>query len=383
VTARVLIRTTALALLPWLVAPASGQTPSSNPDFTALEQRLIEVVQQNDRSAMEKMLSPEFVLRANPDVDRQTWIDNALKYCWGDRADITDLEVRPSGRMAVVTFVLTFYTNPVTCESQTNGSLITDVWTAADGGWLLLVRHAAPLTAGADVIQQQFAKLPEPPPLVEGTGELSFVSTGGNSETQTLGTRGSLIWRPGAWTTELKAGFVNATTDGVRSARSLNAEVRESRRLTPRTELYGHGGYRRDLFAGIENRFSVDGGLAFLVLEPEPQSLKLDAGVGYVHEDRLDEPASRFAAATAGADYRWTINDRSALSDTFGFTANLEDGNDWRYSNVLALTVELNSTFALKLSHAANFLNEPVDGFEKLDTITSVALVTTFERKAR
>jgi putative salt-induced outer membrane protein len=382
--ARMLVRlaTFVTTLLVSAVVPVVAQSADA-PEFVALERTLADAIHEKDLTTLERLLAPGFVMRGNPDVSRETWVENALKYCWGDRSDITDLADRPSTGMAVVTFVLTFYTNPVTCEDQTNASLITDIWALRDGNWQLLVRHSAPLAdAGADVIAQQFATIPEPPALLEGQGELSFVSTGGNSETQTLGTSGSLIWRPGKWTTSVKAAFVDAETDGIRSARSLTAELRESRQLSPRMELYGHGSYRRDLFAGIENRYTVDGGVAFLLLDEAPHSLKIDVGAGYVYEDRLTEPVSRFAAATAGADYQWTINDRSVLSDTFGFTANLQEGDDWRYSNLLSLTVELNRTFALKLSHTANYLNQPVAGFEKLDTITSFSLVTTFKRRA-
>ena len=365
--------------------PAAGQPPAADAaELAALERALADGLHRKDRAALEELLAPGFVLRGNPDVNRPTWLDNAIRYCWGDRSDIANLQVRPSGETAVVTLALTFYTNPLTCEPQTNASLITDVWTRIDARWRLLVRHSAPLAPeGVDVIQQQFGKVPEPPPALEATAELSFVSTGGNSDTRTLGTGGALALRRLAWTTAATAAFVSAETDGVSSARSLVVDLRESYRFSPRAELYGRGGYRRDLFAGIESRVTVDGGIAFVLLGAAPHELRVDTGVGAVHEDRLEEPISRFAAATVAGDYKWTISARSMLTDKATFTASLEDAADWRLSNGLALTVDLNRMFALKLSHTANYLNQPVAGFRKLDTVTSVALVTTFSRPAR
>lgn len=363
--------------------PATAQEPATDAaPFDTLERTLADALHRKDRAALESLLAPEFVLRGNPDVSRTTWLDNAIKYCWGERSDIAKLRAIPSDQMAVVTFELTFYTNPQTCEPQTNGSLITDIWMQRDGRWQLAVRHSAPLTPdGADPIQQQFAALPEPPPVLEGNAELSFVSTGGNSETHTLGSAGAITWRADRWTTTGTVAFVSAEAEGVTSARSLAGDVRESYRFSPRIELYAHGGYRRDLFAGIESRVALDGGVAFAVLTTAPHELRVDLGAGFVNEDRLEQPIDRFAASTAVGDYKWTISEHSTLTDTIALTASLEDAADWRASNGLALTVELNRMFALKLSHKANYLNRPVEGFRKLDTVTSIAFVATFARR--
>ena len=55
---------------------------------------------------------------------------------------------------------------------------------------------------------------PPPPPRLEGSAELSFVSTGGNSETQSLGLGGAIIWRPDPWNTQAKLSFVRSEARG-------------------------------------------------------------------------------------------------------------------------------------------------------------------------
>ena len=69
---------------------------------------------------------------------------------------------------------------------------------------------------------------PPPPPRWERKAELSLVSTGGNTDTQTLGLGASVIFRPGKWTTEARTAFVQSETDDIQTAKSLTADVRES-----------------------------------------------------------------------------------------------------------------------------------------------------------
>src|SRR5215467_13074784 len=62
---------------------------------------------------------------------------------------------------------------------------------------------------------------PPPPPHVEGTGELSFVNTSGNTQTNTLAAGGSLTWRPLPWVIEMKAAFVRGSANDVLTAKSF------------------------------------------------------------------------------------------------------------------------------------------------------------------
>src|ERR1700759_1784593 len=64
---------------------------------------------------------------------------------------------------------------------------------------------------------------PPPPPKLEGTGELSFVMTSGNTSTDTLGLGGGLIYRTAPWTIDSKVAFVRTEADSVENARSFAA----------------------------------------------------------------------------------------------------------------------------------------------------------------
>jgi putative salt-induced outer membrane protein YdiY len=56
----------------------------------------------------------------------------------------------------------------------------------------------------------------------------------------------------------------------------------------------------------------------------------------------------------------------------------LSDGNDWRAGNNATVSAKLTTVFSLKLSNTIRYVNDPVPGFLKTDTVTAIALVAKF-----
>ena len=358
-----------------LALPAAAQAPAL--DVRALEDALAQGLVTKDRDTLERLLAPDFVLRGNPDVDRATWLDNATSLCWGDQATIEDFSEVSLGDGIIATFTLTTDRNPTTCEPAIVRSVITDLWRPAGGAWRLALRQSGP---GGTAVEDQAAITEPPPPRWEATGELSFVSTSGNTSTGTLGAGGDVTNRSGDWLTRGKVSFVRAETDGEETARSLALDGRVSRGLTPRVGLFARGAYLRDTFAGIEHRVGVDGGLAWSIVDVTPHALDLDAGVGYTTETRLAEADRSFATGTLTLAYKWTLDDTAEIANNAGFTANLQDGPDWRFSDTVVLSASLNRALSLKVSYQVKYLNRPVPGFKATDAIVSAAIVAKFAR---
>lgn len=234
-------------------------------------------------------------------------------------------------------------------------------------------------------LAQEPPPAPPPPPAHTciGSAELSFVSTTGNTDTQTLGVGGSIECKPNKWTYLAKGAFIRSEADDLETAKSLDTLFRASRDLTTRLKAYGQFNYFQNEFAGIENRYAVEGGIAYMLLVHPKHTLEVDAGLGYTKEDRvevigiLDEDLS-FATARFGGIYRWKISENAEFGEDAGFTLNLNDGEDWRFANIAYVAAKLNTIFSLKFSYAIAYLNNPVPGFGKTDTITSAAVVAKF-----
>lgn len=238
-------------------------------------------------------------------------------------------------------------------------------------GLLLILSTVAPLAA-------QTPPAAEPPPRWERKAEVSLVATSGNSDTQTAGLGASLVWRPGLWTTEAKAGFVRSEADDVETARSFAADLRQARAVSPRVDVFGRFGFLSNEFAGIDARTMVDGGVGYKLLLGPVHTVRVDGGLGYSHENRVTGDDLSFALANFGAGYKWQISKTADLTDAALLTASLDEGEDWRFGNALALTAAISSIFSLKASYELKHVNAPVPGFEKTDTLTSIALVARF-----
>ena len=226
----------------------------------------------------------------------------------------------------------------------------------------------------------QYARLPELPPTLELSSELSFVATGGNTSTRTLGARGSLTHRTKARQTRLSAAFLNSNVDEVTRAQSVTAQLRHGISLRSRVNLFGEGLYARDVFAGIEDRRTLSAGAAFTTPMPRGQTLSVESSVGYTAERRLDEDL-RFATGSAALAYTWTMRPGTTLTEDLAFIADFEEASNWRSTSVTTISVTLTRLLSLKATQAIDYRRTPVLGFGPTDLRTAAALVVSFQRR--
>ena len=320
-------------------------------------------------------------MRSAPDIDRETWIRNALTLCWGDRSTIDAFRARHQGDVVVAAFELTFFVDPATCRPALMRSLITDVWTLHADGWRLLIRHSAPAPAAGAGVAAQYGVAPQPPPVWDASAELSFVATGGNTSTRTAGVGGALIHRAGAATTRASLAFVTSEAEAVTQARSLAIQGRHGVRFARAAEVFGRGTYGRNRFAGIDDRFTMDGGVGYGTPPLGRQTLTAEAGLGFTFEQRRDGTELRFAAATGALGYVWRIVPGTEFGLDAALVTDLDVARDWRATSTTRLTVALTRLLSLKASHVFEHRNAPVAGFGRSDTRTAAALVFSWQHR--
>jgi putative salt-induced outer membrane protein YdiY len=243
----------------------------------------------------------------------------------------------------------------------------------AAGVTALLFAHA-----GA-VAGQTPAPAPEPPPRLEASAQFAFLDTRGNASSQSIGGGGEMTWRPDPWTYSGKALFAQTESDGELDARSFAGLLRVARTVNKKWSAYSQYDFLRDVFAGVEQRHVIEGGISYQATEPEPHSLRLDAGLGYLYEG---EPEGHFDSATlsAAAAYKLTMSATSSLSFAPRFLLPLGGSDAWKFDQDVALTVALNALLSLKLTHTLRYSAEPPPGFDTTDTIMGISLVAKVRR---
>ena len=219
---------------------------------------------------------------------------------------------------------------------------------------------------------------PEPPPRLEASAQFTFLDTRGNASTQSLGGGGDFTWRPDPWTYNGKVIFAQSETEDALTARSVAALFRAARALNPRLAAYGQYDFLRDVFAGVDARHVIEGGLSYLAVDKRPHRLRLDAGLGYLNEQRPDDSLSS-ATLSLAASYQLTVS-TSKFTYEPRYLLPLAQTDTWKFDQDVAFTVALNSILSLKIAHTLRYSNEPPPGFETTDRIMTISLVARVRR---
>lgn len=253
----------------------------------------------------------------------------------------------------------------------------------------------------------------------KNSSELSFVRTGGNAESSTLGIS-STVTR--SWErTELKieAGGIRTrttrfervavgtesdyrieeTSDSEVSAENYHARVRVDRRFSERTSVFVQSGWTRNTFSGIRHRLVNVAGVSTRWLDREGQRLRTAYGVTHtVERDVVPDPddSGRFLGVRLSTEYWLKVTGNTEWTSNLVVDGNGTEVSDLRTDWVNSLGVAMNEHLALKTSLRTTFDNQPAlarlplrspggeDGGtvlvrrEKVDRVFTVALVVSF-----
>lgn len=185
-------------------------------------------------------------------------------------------------------------------------------------------------------------------------------------------------------------------TDTETTAENYFATLRFDRELSGRSYAYGSGGWVRNRFAGVDNRWTGAAGVGYRLIDGEHTTWTADLGATVTSEDPIAGETDSFA----GLRLTWDLGHR--LTQTTRFTSklvvdeNLSETEDLRAEFDNAIAVDISDALALKTGLKLLFDNLPslaeVDLFaapggpvtgtvlvplDEVDTQLTVALVVT------
>ena len=221
-----------------------------------------------------------------------------------------------------------------------------------------------------------------PEPLWKGSVGLSYLATGGNADTQSLGSSLSFERRPTPWGLTIGADFSRAEKDSEKTAERYLLRLRGERSLGSRWSLFGGASGERDRFAGFDSRIVVEAGATFRALDGPRHELSVDGGITWTSEDREAGATTDAVGALLAIDYAWRISESTRWTERLVYYPNFEDSEDWRLTYQTALEAALSNLLALKVGYELRYDNEPVSGFEDTDTTFTTSLVVKFPSPA-
>lgn len=278
---------------------------------------------------------------------------------------------------------------------------------------------AAPLLTGAALLcPDRLVAQQEREPGWYDQAEVSLVLTAGNSQTSTFGAKNRLERLFTDSKLSLDAGGIRVETRSTeRSAigtpgnfeiveqsdtrpttEDYFAALRYDREFSDRSYAYGSGGWVRNRFAGVDNRWTGAAGIGRTFIETGRTAFQADLAATVTSE----EPVVGDTESFAGLRFTWNLGHQ--LTGTTKFTSllvvdeNLSNIDDLRAEFDNSVAVDISGTLALKTGIKLLFDNlpalqevplRPAPGepttatvlvpLDELDTQVTVALIVTVD----
>lgn len=240
----------------------------------------------------------------------------------------------------------------------------------------------------------------------ENETEVSYVSTSGNSSSSTFGLKGTLQGAGGPHEITFEVGGVRASSDvttfraigtasdftiaeTVRSettAESYFARGRYDRSFGVGFAFVG-GGWDRNTFSGIQNRFQIVGGVGRSFVDSDAGRFKADLGLTYTIQKDV-EPApgadDGFGGWRISVDAARQLTATSQFQSQMVMNSSFSEPDDVRLDWGNSLSVSINDSLALKTSLQLLWDNVPALLSVPLETVggvpTGTAVLTPSEK---
>lgn len=237
----------------------------------------------------------------------------------------------------------------------------------------LLAALAAAVVPVAPVLAQD----EEAPVGWRGKGELGFVSTSGNTDSETLNMLLEFIYEDQAWRHRFTATALSSSKDGETDAERYVGEYQGDRKLDEISYIFGTVRYEQDEFAAYDPVTTVAFGYGRELLSGPVHELKGEIGVGYrMQEDAVTGEDEDGAILRGRGEYVWHITENTDLLDTLL----IEAGSDNTFiQNNLGLQVAINSSLALKIGYEIRHNTDVAPGRDKTDQVVNTNIVYNFD----
>lgn len=217
-------------------------------------------------------------------------------------------------------------------------------------------------------------------PGLHTTADLSYVLTSGNATADSLGFKGDLVRRFTRHAVSFTAGGLRASSspdsryatgdpsdpeivvpDPQLTAAYYYGRGRYDFKLSNRLFVTAGGGWERNRFSGIENRWLVDSGLGVVLVSDETTSFRGSLGVTWASEQYTVEDGrdGSFVGARLGWDLQRKLLPNTTFTHTLIADENLEDTEDLRVDAHFGLHVAMSKTLGLKVNWRLLWDNQP------------------------
>ncbi|GMR04739.1 MAG: hypothetical protein BMS9Abin23_0644 [Thermodesulfobacteriota bacterium] len=191
--------------------------------------------------------------------------------------------------------------------------------------------------------------------------ELSFASTNGNTDTQSISGKFEFK-KEGPRNRYFFNGTVLRTENlGTETSNRITLDSRIERPLTARTFALFSGGYLRDKFSGYELRLFAGPGLGAELIPGKKHHLQALLNFLYYHDEFTtgDNGTDDYVNSTVSAKYRWKIRENLRFNETLDFSMSLKDRKRYFIDSVSSLDIKVGGPVSMGVSYTVNYQHSP------------------------
>lgn len=209
----------------------------------------------------------------------------------------------------------------------------------------------------------------------QGGIELGFVNTTGNTKTESINAKAKAQFEQVSWRHTVTYESLTSSDQGSTTAERYVLNGQSDYKFGKHTYFFMMLNYEDDRFSGYDFRVSEALGYGRRFIDEASLTLDLEMGPG-ARQSRLDDGSNEDEVTLRGAaKLAWKLSDTSSLTEDLS----TEVGEDTTITkSVTALTAQVNSRLATKITYTIKNTSEVPVGVHKTDTETAVTLVYSF-----
>ena len=233
-----------------------------------------------------------------------------------------------------------------------------------------LLAGAVLLLATSSVIAAEEKKKDKDSPWAITAG-LGYVSTSGNTNTDTLIFKIDAAYEIEKWKHEVKFDTLNASTDDVSTADRMRLNAQSNYKFRKRDYFFGSFYWEDDEFSGFEYQTKLIIGYGRKIINTDKHKLDGEVGPGYRYFKPDNLPSDDEALLRLAGKYKWIISDYSNFTQDLFYDYG-EEQEEWR--SVTALRTSIYESLALRLQYEVRYLDIVPVGTDNYDRTTTVSL---------
>lgn len=218
-----------------------------------------------------------------------------------------------------------------------------------------------------------------PPKLWKARVELSYINTGGNTESETAS--GKFDFRHEARRDRyyFKAEALYRENNNEEETNRFASEVNWEHTVTRRFFTVITAGYLTDRYAGFNSRIYGGPGLGYDIVKSDAQHLKALISAIYYADDytSINPGEDEYWTGKATLKYRLDISEDVTFKQAVDYTVKLSETEKYFLDSETALEAALNSYLSLGLNYVVNYRNGPPPGIRDTDRKFMATLIFT------